>query len=59
MAEEHKGEELKGRAKSAAGEMTGDEDMKREGKLDQASATAKEKIEAAKDKAKDFMNRDK
>ncbi|MDQ4132065.1 MAG: CsbD family protein, partial [Actinomycetota bacterium] len=34
-------DELKGRAKEAAGDLTGDKDLEREGKLDQATGKAK------------------
>lgn len=61
-------DEAKGRAKEAIGDLTDDEDMKREGKMDQAGATIKEKVEEAKDtldetvdkvkdKADEFRNR--
>ena len=35
---EHKGEEIEGRLKEAVGDVTGDKDLQREGKIDQASA---------------------
>lgn len=54
---DHRSEEMKGRAKERAGDATDDEDLKREGKKDQASATAKEKANRAIDKAKDTLNR--
>lgn len=54
----HKGEEAKGRAKEAAGALTGDEDLKREGKVDQASASTKEKVDKAADKVKDTLKGD-
>ncbi len=44
---DHTGEEMKGRAKEATGAMTGDTKLKREGRIDQASASAKEKISDA------------
>ena len=43
-------DEAQGRIKEAAGSLADDEDLKREGKVDQASATAKEKAENLKDK---------
>jgi uncharacterized protein YjbJ (UPF0337 family) len=43
-------EEFKGRAKEAAGDLTDDADLKREGKLDKASARLKKRIDEAKDK---------
>ncbi|MCB0860576.1 MAG: CsbD family protein [Solirubrobacterales bacterium] len=50
---EHRTEDAKGRAKEAAGAVTGDKDLKKEGKADQASASAKGKLESAVDKVKD------
>ncbi|MFL6005391.1 MAG: CsbD family protein [Gaiellaceae bacterium] len=51
-------DEAKGRIKEAAGDLTDDKDLKREGKVDQASGKAKDKIDDVGDKAKDFVNRD-
>jgi uncharacterized protein YjbJ (UPF0337 family) len=51
-------DETKGRIKEAAGDLTDDKDLKREGKVDQASGKAKDKIDDAGDKAKEFVNRD-
>ena len=45
-------DDLKGRAKEAAGAVTDDEDLKEEGKNDQRAAGAKEKVEQAADKVK-------
>lgn len=53
---DHKGEELKGRLKEAVGDLTGDEDLQREGKIDQASAATKKTIGKAADKIKDVVN---
>jgi uncharacterized protein YjbJ (UPF0337 family) len=53
---EHKGEEMKGRLKEAAGDVTGDKDLQREGKIDQASAATKKTIEDAADKVKDVID---
>jgi uncharacterized protein YjbJ (UPF0337 family) len=56
-------DEAKGRVKEAAGDLTDDEDLKREGKMDQAGATVKEKtsnaVDTVKDKANDLMDDDK
>jgi uncharacterized protein YjbJ (UPF0337 family) len=49
----NKGEDLKGRAKEAAGAATDDDDLKREGKMDQASASVKDKVGDAVDKVKE------
>ena len=50
-------EDLKGRAKEAVGDLTDDDEMKRDGKLDQASATVKDGIEKVKDKAQDVLGK--
>jgi uncharacterized protein YjbJ (UPF0337 family) len=43
-------DELKGRAKEAAGALAGDEDLRREGLADQAAGRAQERVEEVKDK---------
>ena len=53
---DHKGEDMKGRLKQAAGDVTGDEELKREGKLDQASAATKSAIDEVAEKAKRVIN---
>ena len=62
----NKAEDFKGRAKEAAGDLTNDSGLKREGKVDQASASVKDKVDDAKDKVDDVkdkvgdvLNRDK
>jgi uncharacterized protein YjbJ (UPF0337 family) len=52
-------DDLKGRAKEAAGDLTDDDDMKREGKVDQASDKVKGAVDAVKDKVSGLVNRDK
>lgn len=52
MSDKHP-EEAKGRAKKAAGELTGDEELKREGTIDKASGKAKKGVEKAKETLKD------
>jgi uncharacterized protein YjbJ (UPF0337 family) len=51
-------QETEGRIKEAAGDLTGDKDLQREGKIDQASGKAKDAIDDAGEKAKDVLNRD-
>ena len=51
-------DDAKGRTKEAAGALTGDDGLKREGKVDQASGTVKDKVGDASDKLKDVVNRD-
>lgn len=53
---EHKGEEFKGRVKEAAGDITGDKGLQREGKVDQGSAKTKEKVGDAAEKMKEAVN---
>jgi uncharacterized protein YjbJ (UPF0337 family) len=53
---EHKGEEIKGRVKEAAGDLTDDERLKREGKLDQGSAAAKRAVDDVADKVKEAID---
>lgn len=43
-------DEAKGRAKEAAGKLTDDERLQREGKVERAAGKAKEGIEKVKDK---------
>ena len=49
-------DDMKGRAKEAAGDLTENEDLKREGKADQIGAEVKEKAEQAKDKVEDAVD---
>jgi uncharacterized protein YjbJ (UPF0337 family) len=51
-------EDAKGRLKEAAGSLTGDEDLKREGKVDKATGKAKEGVDKAADKVKETLKRD-
>ena len=51
-------DEAKGRIKEAAGDLTGDEDLQREGQVDQAKGKAKDVIDEAGDEAKDVIDRD-
>ena len=53
-----KTDETKGRIKEAAGDLTGDKDLKNEGKVDRASGKTKEKVGDVADKAKDAISRD-
>jgi uncharacterized protein YjbJ (UPF0337 family) len=45
----HSGEDAKGKAKEATGSATGDDDLKAEGKGDQAAADVKQAGEKVKD----------
>lgn len=50
--------EFKGRVKEAAGDLTDDKDLKREGQADKAGGKLKDKIDDAVDKVKETMHRD-
>jgi len=50
-----KAEEAKGRVKEAAGALTGNERLKNEGKVDQASGKIKQATERIVDKVKDAV----
>ncbi|GAA4803507.1 CsbD family protein [Tomitella cavernea] len=54
---ENKAEELKGRAKEAAGAAAGDEDLRNEGQADQASSSVKRGVEKTKDKANEVADK--
>jgi uncharacterized protein YjbJ (UPF0337 family) len=51
-------DEMKGRAKEAAGDLTDDDDLENEGKVDRAGGAVKDKIDEATDKVKDAVNPD-
>ncbi len=48
-------EKMKGRVKEAAGVLSGDKKLKREGQIDQTVGKVKESAERAIDKAKDAV----
>lgn len=50
-------DEAKGRAKQAAGDLTDDPALKREGKVDRAASGAKEKVGDAADAVKDKVGK--
>jgi uncharacterized protein YjbJ (UPF0337 family) len=61
---DNKFEQAKGHAKEAAGDLTDDDELRREGRRDRVAGNAKEKVEDAKDKVeqgvdavKDKLNR--
>lgn len=49
-------DEIKGRAKEAAGDVTDDDELKAEGKADKASGKVKDAVDSAKDKADDAVD---
>jgi uncharacterized protein YjbJ (UPF0337 family) len=51
-----KSDELKGRVKEAAGALTGDKKLKREGKVDQAVGKIKQTAEKVVDKVKGALS---
>ena len=51
-------DEAKGRTKEALGDLTGDQELKDEGKVDRASGKIKDAVGAVADKAKGLLRRD-
>jgi uncharacterized protein YjbJ (UPF0337 family) len=51
-------DKAKGHTKEAIGDLTGDEELKDEGKVDRASGTVKDKVGSVADKAKKLLRRD-
>jgi uncharacterized protein YjbJ (UPF0337 family) len=51
-------DEATGRVKEAAGDVTGDEGLEREGQAEQAEGKVKGAVDSAADKAKDAVNKD-
>jgi uncharacterized protein YjbJ (UPF0337 family) len=49
-------DQAKGRAKEAAGDLTDDKDLQREGKSDRVGGEIKEKVTDAVDKVKDKVD---
>ncbi len=45
-------DDLKGRAKEAAGDLTDNEDLQREGKIDQGTGKVKDAVDKVSDKIK-------
>jgi uncharacterized protein YjbJ (UPF0337 family) len=48
----------KGKVKEAAGDLTDDQSLKNEGKVDKASGSVKDKVGGAADKVKDAIRKD-
>lgn len=59
MSTDAKTDEAKGRVKEAGGALTGDDDLKHEGKADKAAASIKDGVDKVADKVKDLLRRDK
>ncbi len=51
-------DEVKGRAKEAAGVVTGNEELENEGKLDQVVGDVKDAVDGVADKVKGLLRRD-
>ena len=51
-------DEAKGRTKEAAGDLTGDEELKQEGKVDRASGKAKDAVGGIAGKIKGMLRKD-
>lgn len=51
-------DDTKGRVKEAAGDLTGDQELKDEGKVDRASGKIKDAVGGLADKAKKALRRD-
>jgi len=52
-----KTDQVKGQAKEAAGTLTGNKDLKSEGKADRRAGEAKAKLDHAKDKAEEAVDK--
>lgn len=50
-------DDVKGRVKEAAGNLTGDDDLKKEGKVDRAVGGVKDAVDTAADKVKDIFHK--
>ncbi|HXS47618.1 MAG TPA: CsbD family protein [Solirubrobacterales bacterium] len=51
-------DDAKGRLKEAAGSLTDDDDLKREGKVDKTTGKVKEGLDRAAERAKEALRRD-
>jgi uncharacterized protein YjbJ (UPF0337 family) len=51
-------DEAKGRTKEAVGDLTDDEKLKREGKIDRAVSSVKDKVDDVADKVKETVGKD-
>lgn len=50
-------DKVKGRAKQAAGDLTGDDEMRREGRADEAGGDVKDLIDKAADKLNETVDK--
>jgi uncharacterized protein YjbJ (UPF0337 family) len=58
MSDDGSTDKAKGHAKEAFGDLTGDDELKDEGKVDRASGTVKDKVGGVADKAKGALRKD-
>jgi uncharacterized protein YjbJ (UPF0337 family) len=58
MADDGTMDDAKGRVKEAAGDLTNDDSLKNEGKVDRATGGVKDAVGGAADKVKDVVNPD-
>jgi uncharacterized protein YjbJ (UPF0337 family) len=58
MGDDGTTDKLKGHLKEAGGDVTGDQSLKNEGKVDRATGGVKDKVGDAGDKIKDAVNPD-
>ena len=49
-------DQAKGRVKQAAGDLTGNDDLKNDGKKDEAAGKVKDAVDSVKDKANDAVD---
>ena len=52
-----KSDQIKGKAKEAVGDLTGNKDLKSEGKADRQAGEAKEKVGHAKEKVEEVIEK--
>jgi uncharacterized protein YjbJ (UPF0337 family) len=50
--------DVQGRVKEAAGDLTGDGELKKEGKIEQAGEKVKSEIDKVAEKAKEILHKD-
>ena len=50
------GDKIAGKAKQAAGDLTGDDELEREGQRDEAAGNVKDAVDDVKDKAQDAVD---
>ena len=52
------GDKFKGNLKQTGGDLTGDKDLKNEGRVDKASGNVKDAVNSVSDKAKGIVGKD-